>query len=143
MRKFIGSFCLVSIIIPFTVGCKLFDKNYEKIIHSDGSEETNKEVTIESLCEDGKEVAIIPNEWMEFCQKNESPGDVDMYNISGTEISNPESVVLRWTNKNEKKERKYVLHSISLFMTTDYSTLSIVRCLSSKNIISSPMWHRR
>lgn len=109
MRKFIGSFCLVSIIIPFTVGCKLFDKNYEKIIRSDGSEETTKEVTIESLLEDGKEVAIIPNEWMEFCQKNESPGDVDKYNISGTEISNPESVVLRWTNKNETSKYTFLL----------------------------------
>ena len=110
MRIKLRQFCLLIILIPFCSGCSLKkEKNYERIVYSDGREEINNEPTIESLISDGEVVSILPSEWMEFYEKRTSVRDVDYYNLPGSEICSPKPVEVGWSNKNESSKYTFLL----------------------------------
>ena len=109
MRQKVLRFSLLFLLIPFCNGCKFFEKNYEKIIHADGTEELNKNTTIEPLISDGEEISILPSEWMDFKNKATNPADVDNYFVQDLEISRPEPATIKWTNKKMTGQYKFLL----------------------------------
>ena len=109
MRPGIRHLCLLIMVVPFCGGCASPKLKQERVFYPDGKEKVNKEETIESLVPNGKEMSILPDEWMEYRSNSTAPGDVDGYFVKEKEISAPQPVTIRWTNKNETSKYTFIL----------------------------------
>ena len=110
MRVRVRPLFLILLTVPFCNGCFLKkEENFEKTYYQDGTVEKNTEATINALISDGKEVSILPTEWMDYYTKSKTVADVDYYTETGTEISAPKSVIVGWTNKNETSTHVFML----------------------------------
>lgn len=111
MRLGIRHLCLLILLVPFCNGCTFLKLKYERVVYENGKEEINKESTIESLIPNGKEMSILPEKWMDYKANAKAIVDIDAYTVYGEEISKPEPVTIRWTNKNETSKYTFILSS--------------------------------
>lgn len=100
MRLDFRCLCFVVMLVPFFGACQQKEPNYETIIYNDGTEEIVKKPTITSGIPNGKEVTILPSEWMQFYNDCNEIDHVANYYVEGSEISQPVSFVVRWSNTN-------------------------------------------
>ena len=107
-RLKLSPICLLVLLAPLCAGCN-GESNYETIIYNNGSVKTVKKPTIKSTTKDGKEVSILPEEWMMFYKDSKDVSNVQKYYLPGVELSDPQSFTVRWTNENETSDYTFLL----------------------------------
>ena len=100
--------CLMVLMVPLFSACQK-ETNYEKVIYNDGTEEIVKNPTIMSMVKDGKEVSILPEEWMMFYKDSKDLNNIQKYFLENTELTDPQSFTVRWTNENETSNYTFLI----------------------------------
>lgn len=108
MRMKICPFLLLVALTPFFNSCQQNEGNYEKVIYSDGKEEINKKATINSQLPNGKEISIIPDEWMEYCGSKDYKSITNYY-VENKEISYPKNIRINWDILEEPRYYTFLL----------------------------------
>lgn len=106
--KVISPICLLVLLAPLFSACNS-EANYEKVIYSDGTEKVTKTPTIKNLTKDGKEISILPEEWMMFYKDSKDVKNIQRHYLPGVELTDPQSVTLRWTIKDEATNYSFLL----------------------------------
>lgn len=109
MRLRITPLYFVLVLVPFFSACKKSEPNYEKIIYPNGDEEVVKKSTINSLTPDGKEVSILPPEWISFYNHSDDLSNIESYYSPGQENCSPLSYTVRWTNDNPSTNYQFLI----------------------------------
>ena len=109
MRLDFKCLCFIIMLVPFFGACQQKEPNYETINYNDGNEEIVKKPTITSGVPNGKEVTILPTEWMQFYKDCKEIDHIANYYVEGSEISQPVSFVVRWNNTNPTNHYTFLL----------------------------------
>ena len=117
MKLKLTTLCLIAVLIPLFSACNKNKSNsedddeptYETIIYSDGREEIVSEPTISATIPNGKEMQILPDEWMSYYNDISDYGNAYYYYKEGVEISLPKRVDVAWTNRNPSFENYLLL----------------------------------
>lgn len=125
MKLKLTTLCLIAVIIPLFSACdnnktnsssEDDDPTFETIIYEDGTEEVVEHPTISANIPNGKELSVLPSEWMSYYYQRDDYQSVVNYYVEGLELTAPKHIYIMWMNENPTLE-SYLLLATNKEMT--------------------------
>jgi radical SAM peptide maturase (CXXX-repeat target family) len=136
---------LLGLVSAFTIGCSRQVKEdnpfaHETVIYTNRGEQINNNPTIDVSLKDGREVSILPDEWMNLKDNFSDYKNAENYRIEGVENTTPKAVDITWTS--ESGAQYYLIFlSLNKDMTNTQSIFRDVQNVTLKDLFAGSHYY--